>query len=50
LFNEEGYHAVLIATGAGLPKFLGVPGYWAAQVVLARTAPCVRSRRNGVCY
>ncbi len=26
LMNEEGYHAVLIATGAGLPKFLGVPG------------------------
>ncbi len=26
LLNEEGYHAVLIATGAGLPKFLGVPG------------------------
>jgi glutamate synthase (NADPH/NADH) small chain len=26
LFSEEGYHAVFIATGAGLPKFLGVPG------------------------
>jgi glutamate synthase (NADPH/NADH) small chain len=26
LFAEEGYHAVLIATGAGLPKFLSVPG------------------------
>jgi glutamate synthase (NADPH/NADH) small chain len=26
LMNEEGYHAVLVATGAGLPKFLGVPG------------------------
>jgi len=26
LLTEEGYHAVLIATGAGLPKFLGVPG------------------------
>jgi glutamate synthase (NADPH/NADH) small chain len=26
LLSEEGYHAVLIATGAGLPKFLGVPG------------------------
>jgi glutamate synthase (NADPH/NADH) small chain len=26
LMTEEGYHAVLIATGAGLPKFLGVPG------------------------
>src|SRR6516165_2588791 len=23
--------------------------YWTAQVVPARTAPCVRSRRNGVC-
>jgi len=23
---EEGYHAVFVATGAGLPKFLGVPG------------------------
>lgn len=26
LMNEEGYHAILVATGAGLPKFLGVPG------------------------
>ena len=26
LFDEEGYHAVLVATGAGLPQFLGVPG------------------------
>jgi glutamate synthase (NADPH/NADH) small chain len=26
LLGEEGYHAVLIATGAGLPKFLDVPG------------------------
>jgi len=26
LMTEEGYGAVLIATGAGLPKFLGVPG------------------------
>ncbi len=26
LLNEEGYSAVLIATGAGLPQFLGVPG------------------------
>jgi glutamate synthase (NADPH/NADH) small chain len=23
---EEGYHAVFVATGAGLPKFLGIPG------------------------
>jgi glutamate synthase (NADPH/NADH) small chain len=26
LMVEEGYHAVLVATGAGLPRFLGVPG------------------------
>jgi glutamate synthase (NADPH/NADH) small chain len=26
LLNEEGYHAMLIATGAGLPLFLNVPG------------------------
>jgi glutamate synthase (NADPH/NADH) small chain len=26
LLNEEGYSAVLVATGAGLPQFLGVPG------------------------
>ncbi len=26
LMNEEGYDAVLIATGAGLPKFIGVAG------------------------
>jgi glutamate synthase (NADPH) small chain len=26
LLGEEGYDAVLVATGAGLPQFLGVPG------------------------
>jgi glutamate synthase (NADPH/NADH) small chain len=26
LMSEEGYDAVFIATGAGLPKFLGIPG------------------------
>jgi glutamate synthase (NADPH/NADH) small chain len=26
LMNDEGFDAVLVATGAGLPKFLGVPG------------------------
>jgi len=26
LLNEEGYSAILVATGAGLPQFLGVPG------------------------
>jgi glutamate synthase (NADPH/NADH) small chain len=26
LLNEEGYDAILIATGAGLPRFLNVPG------------------------
>jgi glutamate synthase (NADPH/NADH) small chain len=26
LFNEEGYDAIFVATGAGLPQFLGVPG------------------------
>jgi glutamate synthase (NADPH/NADH) small chain len=26
LFEEEGYDAIYIATGAGLPKFMGIPG------------------------
>ncbi len=26
LLNEEGYSAVLIGSGAGLPKFMGIPG------------------------
>jgi glutamate synthase (NADPH/NADH) small chain len=26
LFNEKGYHAVLVATGAGLPNFMNIPG------------------------
>jgi glutamate synthase (NADPH/NADH) small chain len=26
LMGEEGYDAILVATGAGLPKFMGVPG------------------------
>ena len=26
LLDEEGYHAVFIGTGAGLPQFMGIPG------------------------
>jgi len=26
LFEKEGFHAVFVATGAGLPQFLGIPG------------------------
>lgn len=26
LFEEQGYHAVLVATGAGLPNFMNIPG------------------------
>ena len=26
LMNEEGYHAVFVATGAGLPQFMNLPG------------------------
>lgn len=26
LFNEEGFEAIFIGTGAGLPQFLGIPG------------------------
>jgi glutamate synthase (NADPH/NADH) small chain len=26
LLNEEGYQAVFVASGAGLPKFMGIPG------------------------
>src|SRR4029079_15928322 len=26
LLGEEGYDAIFVATGAGLPQFLGVPG------------------------
>lgn len=35
LMTEEGYDAVLVATGAGLPKFLGVPGEHLAGVYSA---------------
>ncbi len=35
LLGDEGYHAVFIATGAGLPKFLGVPGEHLAGVYSA---------------
>lgn len=35
LLGEEGYHAVFIATGAGLPKFLGIPGEHLAGVYSA---------------
>ena len=26
LMDEEGFHAVFIGSGAGLPKFMGIPG------------------------
>jgi len=35
LLNEEGYGAVFIATGAGLPKFMGIPGEHLAGVYSA---------------
>jgi glutamate synthase (NADPH/NADH) small chain len=35
LLGEEGYDAVFVATGAGLPKFLGVPGEHLAGVYSA---------------
>ncbi|MEZ6121951.1 MAG: NADPH-dependent glutamate synthase [Planctomycetaceae bacterium] len=35
LFEDEGFHALFIATGAGLPKFLGVPGEHLAGVYSA---------------
>lgn len=35
LLNEEGFDAVFIATGAGLPKFLGIPGEHLAGVYSA---------------
>ena len=35
LLGEEGFHAVFVATGAGLPKFLGIPGEHLAGVYSA---------------
>lgn len=35
LFEEEGYDAVFIGSGAGLPKFMGIPGEIANGVVSA---------------
>lgn len=35
LLNEEGYDAVFIGSGAGLPKFMGIPGELANGVVSA---------------
>jgi len=42
LFEEEGFHAVFIGTGAGLPQFLGIPGenlsgVYSANEFLTRT-------------
>lgn len=42
LFDEEGFHAVFIGTGAGLPQFLGIPGenlsgVYSANEFLTRT-------------
>ena len=41
LFDEEGYHAIFLATGAGLPRFLNVkgehlPGVYSANEFLTR--------------
>ena len=35
LINEEGYDAVFIGSGAGLPKFMGIPGEQANGVFSA---------------
>ncbi len=35
LMNEEGFDAVFIATGAGLPKFMGIPGEYLGGVYSA---------------
>ena len=35
LFDELGYHAVYVASGAGLPKFMGVPGETLGGVISA---------------
>ena len=35
LFDEEGYDAVFIGSGAGLPKFMGIPGEQANGVLSA---------------
>src|ERR1700745_3518341 len=42
LMKEEGYDAIFVATGAGLPQFMGVPGenlngVYSANVFLTRT-------------
>ncbi len=42
LFDEEGFHAVFVGTGAGLPQFLGIPGenlsgVYSANEFLTRT-------------
>lgn len=42
LLNEQGYHAVFVGTGAGLPHFMGIPGenllgVYSANEFLTRT-------------
>ena len=40
LMEEEGYDAVFIGTGAGLPAFLGIPGKtWSVFTVRTNTSP-----------
>ena len=39
LMQEEGYDAIFIGTGAGLPQFMGIPGESLNDVLNAMTRP-----------
>ena len=52
LINEEGYDAVFIGSGAGLPKFMGIPGEQ-ANGVFSANEKCIMQRKresSSICF
>ena len=41
LMEEEGFSAVFIGSGAGLPKFMGIPGVIPEKSLIRNMIPCM---------
>ena len=48
LMEEEGFEAVFIGSGAGLPKFMGIPGETANGVFSANEYPDQKQSDEGI--
>ena len=48
LMDDEGFEAVFIGSGAGLPKFMGIPGENAKRCILCQRVPYKKQPDEGV--